>query len=292
MPGCRSSGFWPVAGPYAPSCWRAPSLSVKLVCQVVAAAVGVPRRCWWMLVVGRCWVVVGGHGVVSVLVTPLWWVRRVVVVCWVPSWPGWPLLLRWLRDVRLRAHGYKAWGLTVGSAVCCCGRACCCGSFTAGCQGVPVACKGGGAVSWLLHVPCPARVPVLWLVAGGKRLRQFVGVGCSHGQLVGVGRLGTWLVTSRVFLCSFSCTCVLSTLGVRGLLRCGLRVSSRSGKVLLNFSVRCVELLVVLGRQGSSRSSLCSDLWPAKALGTRATRALGAPSAELLPHPQQRQKCC
>ena len=165
--------------------------------------------------------------------------------------------------------------------MCCCGRACCCGSFTAGCQGVPVACKGGGAVSWLLHVPCPARVPVLWLVAGGKRLRQFVGVGCSHGQLVGVGRLGTWLVTSRVFLCSFSCTCVLSTLGVRGLLRCGLRVSSRSGKVLLNFSVRCVELLVVLGRQGSSRSSLCSDLWPAKALGTRATRALGAPSAEL-----------
>ena len=28
---------------------------MKLVCQVVAAAVGVPRRCWWMLVVGRCW---------------------------------------------------------------------------------------------------------------------------------------------------------------------------------------------------------------------------------------------
>ena len=50
---------------------------MKLVCQVVAAAVGVPRRCWWMLVVGRCWLLGrggrAGQGVVSVLVTPLWW---------------------------------------------------------------------------------------------------------------------------------------------------------------------------------------------------------------------------
>ena len=59
--------------------------------------------------------------------------------------------------------------------------------------------------------------------------------------------------------------------------------------MLLSFSARRVELLVVLCRSRSSRSSLCPGLRQAEAGGTWT---FGAQSAELLPHPQQSQKCC